>query len=354
MSRDHLVATIRQQADACGQLGSPLYRDLLDRVAGDVAAGGPAARVLAGHEDDPGPSGLALRLTGTVHRLVLAGEAPTLAVHYPSAGGTPGRPAEVWAAFRAVLEDHPAAVRRRLDQPPQTNEVGRAAALLGGLLHVAARFDQPVRLLELGASGGLNLRADRFRYEHVDGSAWGPPDSPVVLHDAWRGPSPPLHAALRVMERRGTDVAPLDPATPEGALTLLSYVWPDQLERLRRLRGALTVAAEVPATLVRASARAAVESLQLVDGRTTVVWHSVMWQYLENAERAAVLRRLDELGSEATRDRPLAHLALEPRRPARAAPHEFMLTLQTWPGEVEVVLGIAQPHGPPVDWRPAG
>lgn len=354
MSREHLVATIRQQAEACGQLGSPLYRDLLDRVADDVVADGPAAGVLAGHEDDPGPSGLALRLTGTVHRLVLAGEAPALAVHYPSAGGSPGSPEEVWAAFLSVLEQHPAAVHRGLDQPPQTNEVGRAAALLGGLLHVAARFDQPVRLLELGASGGLNLRADRFRYEHVDGSAWGPPDSPVLLPAAWRGLGPPLHAALRIEERTGADVAPLDPGTPEGALTLLSYVWPDQLKRLRRLRGALAVAAEVPAALVRASARIAVESLELEDGRTTVVWHSVMWQYLEKVERAAVVRRLDELGEAATPDRPLAHLALEPRRPTSAAPHEFTLTLRTWPGEGEVVLGVAQPHGPPVEWRPVG
>lgn len=348
------MATIRQQAAACGQLGSPLYRDLLDRMATDVAAGGPAADVLAGHEDDPGPSALALRLTGTVHRLVLAGEAPALAVHYPSAGGSPGAPAEVWAAFRAVLEEHRVAVRRGLDQPPQTNEVGRAAALLGGLLHVAARFDQPVRLLELGASGGLNLRADRFRYERVDGPGWGPPDSPVVLRDAWHGPSPPLHAALRVVERTGADIEPLDPATPEGALTLLSYVWPDQRERLDRLRGALAVAADVPAAVVRASARAAVDSLDLADGRTTVVWHSVMWHYLEEGERAAVLRRLDELGGAATQDRPLAHLAMEPRRSSRAAPHEFALTLRTWPGEGEVVLGFAQAHGPPVDWRPLG
>ena len=66
-----MVARVRQQAEACGRLGSPLYLFLLNRVADDVEAGGPAADVLRGHENDSGPSGLALRLMGGAHRLVL-------------------------------------------------------------------------------------------------------------------------------------------------------------------------------------------------------------------------------------------------------------------------------------------
>ena len=44
------------------------------------------------------------------------------------------------------------AVRAWLNRPPQTNEVGRAAALLGGLRHVTAEAALPVRLVEIGAS----------------------------------------------------------------------------------------------------------------------------------------------------------------------------------------------------------
>ena len=36
---------------------------------------------------------------------------------------------------------------------------------------------RPLRLLEIGASAGLNLRFDRYRYEQDD-EAWGPRDSP--------------------------------------------------------------------------------------------------------------------------------------------------------------------------------
>jgi len=59
----------REQARGCGNLGSGMYDELLRRVADDLDAGGPTVAVLAGHEDDPGPSALALRLAGSVHRL---------------------------------------------------------------------------------------------------------------------------------------------------------------------------------------------------------------------------------------------------------------------------------------------
>ena len=82
------VEAFEQQARACAALGSPMYAELLDRLAEDIDANGPTATVIAGHEDDPGPSALALRLLGSVHRLVLERRAGELAAYYPSVGGT--------------------------------------------------------------------------------------------------------------------------------------------------------------------------------------------------------------------------------------------------------------------------
>jgi len=79
---------LRTQAEACAELGSPLYAGLLSAVADDVIEGGPAADVLAGHDDDPEGWAIGLRLMGAVHRLVLERRAPALATHFPSVGGT--------------------------------------------------------------------------------------------------------------------------------------------------------------------------------------------------------------------------------------------------------------------------
>jgi hypothetical protein len=345
-----MVALVREQAEGCAALGSPLYAVLLQHVADDVESGGPAYDVLRGHEDDPGPSALALRLMGGVHRLVLERRAPALALTYPSVGGT-GDPEAAWTALRPVLAEFVDELRARLGQPPQTNEVGRAAALVGGLLRVAAAHARPLRLVEIGTSAGLNLRADRFRIELADGRSVGPAESPVVLTDAWHGRLPSMDRALVVVERAGCDLAPVDPTTTEGRLLLTSYVWPDQLARLERLRGALELAREVPATVVAAGAADFLDGIDLRGGTTTVVWHSVMWQYLGNAERARVDARLEELGDQASDRAGFAHLALEPRRRSPGAAHEMLVALTTWPGGVEQVLGRAPPHGLPTTWE---
>ncbi|MGH8968605.1 MAG: DUF2332 domain-containing protein [Actinomycetes bacterium] len=347
--RERMARQVREQAEVCGRLGSPLYLVLLERLADEVLDGGPGAEVLAGHERDTGASALALRLMGSVHRLALQGRTPGLAEFYPSVGGR-GDPAAAWPALREVLVEHRDELRRLLGQPPQTNEVGRAAALLGGLQHLLSRWDAPVRLFEIGASAGLNLLADRFRVQLPDGRGVGPADSPMVLTDAWRGRLPPLGPRLRIAERAGCDTSPVDPTTAEGRLALTSYVWPDHVARLDRLRGALELAADRPATVERATAERFVGRLTLVPGTTTVLWHSVMWPYLGSGERAAVLALLERIGERAGEHARLAHLHLEPGRRDPDGPHEFLVVLRTWPGGEERVLGAAHPHGLPTTW----
>lgn len=343
-----MVEMIRIQSRACRELGSPFYGLLLDRVADDVLADGPAAAVLAGHEDDPGPSALALRLAGSVHRMVLQGEAPALAAHYPSAGGD-GDAEAAWSEFKGLLESRPLEVAGGLHHPPQTNEVGRSAALFGALLHVAGLEPLPVRLAEIGCSGGLNLRADRFRYRSVTGSVWGPL-SPVELDPAWTTPPADAPSLIRVVERLGADLAPIDPTTEDGAARLASYVWPDQVERLRRLRGAILVARAYPADVVAGSAGDFVDSLDLVDGHLTVLWHSVMWQYVQADEQQRILDRLEQIGAAATPAAPFAHLAFEPRRLVPGGVRRHVVTVRTWPGGVERIIGEAPAHGVPVHW----
>jgi hypothetical protein len=344
-----LTEAIRTQAVACGRLGSPMYADLLTVLADDAAAGGATARVLAGLEDAPGPSAVALRLMGSLHRLVLEGRAPQVAGYVPSVGGT-WHPERGPAAVLAFLAEQPDAVREWLDRPPQTNEVGRSAALMAGLLELTAAAPLPVRLVELGSSAGLNLLADRFRYVHADGRAVGPADSPTVLDGAWTGPVALDAPWPRIVERRGCDVAPLDATTAEGRTALMAYCWPDMAARLDRLRGAVELARRDPPRVDTMTALELVEALEPADGRWTVVWHSVMWQYLDRAEKDAVRARLDALGASAAPERPFAHLFLEPTAVAGGR-REFLLTLETWPDGRRRVLAAASPHGLPTAVR---
>ena len=184
-----VLRSIRLQGQVCAGMGSTMYGDVLQQVAADVEADGVFAAILSGHENDSGRLALPLRLLGGLHRLALDGRAPALRRWYPSVGGHWDAEAG-WPDIVLAASEHADFLRAALDQPPQTNEVGRSAALIGGLLALTDRFDSPVRLFEIGCSAGLNLRADHYRYRYPGGE-WGPADSPVMIDDAWRGRLPP-------------------------------------------------------------------------------------------------------------------------------------------------------------------
>ena len=336
-----LAEQLRDQEASCAEMGSPLYAGLLARAARDVESGGPVLQVLTPHVA-PGRGGaLALRFLAAVHRLVLTGRADALARFYPSAGGTVDVDA-AWEALRALLAAEGELVSALVARPCQTNEVGRAAALMFGFLEVAARTRLPFRLLEVGASAGLNLRWDRFRYGG-GGAAWGPRDSPVDLDGLWA--EAPLHAdvTIDVVERRGCDKHPLDPASPEDQLALRASVWADQTARFARLTGALALAANVPATVDAASLDAWVpERLREAHpGTVAVVYHSVVDEYLTEEARRTFHGALAEAGARATAKSPLAWVRVEPADRVR----QHAVTLTLWPDGATRQVALAGAHG---------
>jgi hypothetical protein len=169
----------------------------------------------------------------------------------------------------------------------------------------------------------------------------------------------PTGRKLRVVERVGCDPAPVDPTTAEGRLRLTSYVWPDQADRLRRLRGALDVAAEVPAELYRQDAADLMAGLQLRAGTCTVLWHSFMWQYVDGGQQAVVQQNIARLADSAETGSPFVHVRLEPMRRRPGSDHEFLVAAEQWPatsrtsaeGVPSTVLGAAAAHGLPVTWE---
>jgi hypothetical protein len=333
-----------KQAEWCERMGSRLYSTLLREAAADVRASGVCSAVLYDHYDDPPDSALGLRFLGAVHRLVLQNKAPHLAACYPSAGGDRDCD-ELWPAFHAVVRQHTAVLRELVLHPVQTNEVGRCAALLGGFLEVVHRTGLPLRLLEVGAAGGLILRWDQYRYEAND-EGWGDLYSPVRICGALGDVHPPFDVPVKIAERRGCDALPIDPCTEEGQLTLQSYVWPDQMERFHQLAAAFEVARRVPAQVDQANAGDWIEGVlgEGISGLATVVYHSIVWQYLSDGDRARFLRVMAAAGQLASHDSPLAWLRFEP------AGNVAEVRLQLWPGGDDCLLARSGFHGKPVEW----
>lgn len=348
-ARAGVASGLRWQAGWCGRLGSPLYESLLEHAAQDVERGGPAWVALAAAGVPARARSLmrgepALQLMGAVHRLALEGRAPELARFYPSTGGT-ADPTGAAPVLIDTIEEHAAVLPETMRRPIQTNEVGRSAALLVGFLSVARETGLPLRVLEIGASAGLNLRWDRYRYTGPSGE-WGEPAAPVEIAEAFTGERPPLDLRPPVVERRGCDPHPLDPTSEDARLTLLSYTWPDQLRRFTQLRAALDFAPSMPVEVERA---AAVEWLEdalaaPAPGVATVVFHSVVLPYLGEHGIAELWRTLDAAAGRARPAAPLAWLSLE------AGADLADVRLMTWPGGEARLLAHASFHGPPVRW----
>jgi hypothetical protein len=353
-ARDEWTAGLRLVAaginDSTLSTFSPFYAGLLDHMADHVARGGPTWALFEPVADDPPGNVHQIRVLGGVHRSVLEGNAPELEAYFPTVGGNADADA-AWPYVRELFARRDPAVMDALSRPPQTNEVGRSTALVGGFLELAVQFGLPLRLRELGSSAGLNLRFDRYWYSHDGRTGYGRPDATVRFEGLWREGTPRFDAPLVIADRRGCDRDPIDATTDDGRLRLLSYVWPDQVERFELLRRALEIAREFPVSIDRADAVAWLPAqLRPSPGSTTVVFHSIVWQYLDDATRTAIQAAFAAAGSAASATAPVAWLRYEPS--VDFGPPEVRLT--TWPGGDERLLGTGGFHVGPVTWANTG
>ena len=346
MDSERLVTAFRLQIGGCRLFESPFYEGLVSRALDDWEAGGPVADLLADWEGDPLRGFLPLRVLGAVHERVLAGEAPALARFYPTAGGRADAEA-AWPAFRALLADQADALRPRLANFPQTNEVRRCSGLLGCFLHVARRTGLPLRLREIGCSAGLNLPWSRYAYA-LGANRWGPADSPVSITAEWEGPPADFDAPAPVESRAGCDLDPRRIDDEADVRRLESFVWADQPNRLEQLRGAVDVARRDPPRIDRARAIEWLPAELAVpaDGVCRVVFHSATWLYIPPDEQEDLRAAIEREGTRASDESPLAWLRHEDgERPGSIALH---VTL--WPGGKEEHLGMGHPHGRRVEW----
>lgn len=336
--RRHFV----RQAETCDNMDSPFTARLLRLCAERLDGSTPfSAAIMAWPEDRLRYDALALRVAGALHALVLSGRDRGLATVYPPHEAPAGDDA-LWSVVGAAIRGHQEFLTEFLGHPPQTNETARAAVLLVGFHEVAQLTGKPLALYEIGASAGLNQHWDRFHYTLGD-TAWGPADASVRLTPEWRGRSPEL-APIDVDSCRACDRNPLDVSDPAQALRLRAFIWPDQLERLKRLDAAIAIAREHGVRLARADAEdwTAASLMQLRPGVATVIYHSIFWQYLTTETQRTLRSTIEVAGAGASEEAPLAWVRMEPDEdePYRRA----ALYVTLWPEGDRRVLAFSDYH----------
>lgn len=351
MAIEEFHAAITWQADHAEQAGAPCTARVIRALVGVRESDTELGRRMREWAGLTLKDAMPLRVTGGLHYLALSGADTRLAPVY---SGAVTDQAEIDRTVLAMALEHDAALTPWLDGPPQTNEAGRSASIMAGLLWAATRVVPRFELFELGASAGVNTMLDRYRFD-LGGTLVGPAASPMRIAPEWRGkgapPAPLPEFAITTV--RGCDVAPIDLSDPEAALRLKAYVWPDALDRMERIDAAIALASERAPDLVKQDAGAFVEAMLAQpqeSGTTRAMFHSIMWQYMPASTKDAITAQFEEHGAKATPDRPLAWVSLE----TNPATFRHELHVRVWNGEAcsgePTLLAHAHPHGAWVEW----
>src|SRR5581483_653580 len=285
-------------AEDARKTGSVLYSRLSASIGKDEAMKALAARARKGQPH-------ANVLLAAVHVLLLRGAEHPLKRFYPTVGGAVSAEADdPYPDFVDFLETHRDAIVPLIEsRVTNTNEVGRSALLHAGFRAIAAAAGEPLSLIEIGPSAGLNLIWDRygvryFKDNAVRASVGG--DAPLVIDCELRGEGvPPAGPAPQVASRLGLELNPVDLSNHDDRDWLRALIWPDQVSRLERLDRAIVLFAEAkPDIRVGDALELLPDALSHVPRVVPVVYHTItvyqfsrdMREALENSLVVAGLR----------------------------------------------------------------
>ncbi len=334
-----IVEAFETQSRLCRSRGAILTASIIDGARVGLQSGGPVAELLADLNKEPGKAGLALRIAGAVHYLVIKGRADALASIYEAPRALDAEDAA--SMLSALVSDHEPVFRSYLSRPPQTNEINRLAALIPAFSEVSAATGLPLDLYELGASGGLLLCPDQCAVDY-GAFRWG--DGPLQLSSEWRGEAPTLVHPLTIRERAGCDRDPIEFSDPEQLDIAHSYIWPEHPERRKAFDAAIAATNDVSIKVDQADAIGWLDDRDIPKpGAASVVFTSVFAVYLSNEDAARLHQIVAGLGAQASAAAPVAFVQFEPE--PRLDFFKFTLDLTVWPGGKRRRIAVAQAHG---------
>ncbi|HSM01313.1 MAG TPA: DUF2332 domain-containing protein [Acidimicrobiia bacterium] len=335
-----IAERLRDFADRVGS-ESPLYRVLATALSEDPLA----IDILGGAPHGQPPANLIL---AAVQYLLLEGKGPGLAAHYPSLHEGAGPVGDPVALFHEFLEGHREAVSALVaSRRVQTNEVRRCTTLLPAFT-TARDPEAPLALVEVGASIGLNLLFDRYRYDYGTAMA-GPSGSPLTLTCEIREGDPPIPVRMpAVASRVGIDLHPIDVTDPAAVRWARALVWPEQAERVERLETAVALAREDPPTILAGDALDLLPGVieATPDEASLVVYHS----YVLNQWRPEDRARLDGVLAEASSARRIDRISIEMLARGEAFPFVDHTRYENGRSETRR-LGSAHYHGEWLRWH---
>ncbi|WP_291861874.1 DUF2332 domain-containing protein [Bradyrhizobium sp.] len=333
--------------------GSPLY----EKLSLGIADSPELQRLTRGKKKGQPSANL---IFGAVQYVLLGGLDDPLKEYYPSLGGT--RPADdrAFDLFAAFCRAHEAVLVDIIaKRATNTNEAGRSSLLLPAFDLIARNTGAPLGIVEIGSSAGLNLNFDRYGYRYM--GEQGTPklerwtDAPFVLSCMLEGPGVPDLGATPppVASRVGLELYPTDISDENERRWLKALVWPERLDRLGKLDGALKVAALYPPPAIRggdAVSNLAAALAAIPSGQTRCVYHTVMSYQLSGEQ----LKRINEILFEASKIVPIWRVTVE-GEVAHPNPTETFNPLKVsryLNGTRQVqTLAVCDPHGLSMEWK---
>lgn len=289
-------------------------------------------------------------LLGAVNFLLLRGADGDIRRYYRTLGGEAPFNAGTFPAFREFCFAH----RAQLDaliaaRVTNTNEVGRSSLLHAGFRQLAHEAGEPLHLIEIGPSAGINMFWDRFGYRYSRAGEdfhSGVPHAALTLDCELRGLNlPSFGPSPTVGMRVGLERDPVDLSNADDRDWLRALVWSDHAARLKRLERALAMLTDEKPDIHKGDALTLLPDALAAAPRdgTVCVYHTIVTYQFSEDEREALENILTLAGLR----RPVWHLSLEGREDLT-----FPLRLQRHAnGETTSRdLALCSPHGAWLDW----
>ncbi|MFC7072645.1 DUF2332 domain-containing protein [Halovenus rubra] len=271
---------------------APLYEVLASRTATDT-------QLLRIADESPDSQPAPNLLFAAAHYLLLDDSSHRLAEFYPTCVTDPRSPdrEETFEAFRDFIMENESTVRTLIQsRRVQTNAVGRSALLFPAFKQLVENHaEQPVALVEIGSSAGLNLYWDKYQYQYNGYGTYGASHSPVQIESDVRGNTvPPFwRSEPEIAQRVGIDSNPLDVTDSTDAEWLRALVMPDQQWRVDRLDDAISLVRNEQPTIVEGNALDVLpEILADIPKEYDICVFSTLVLYQFETEQIASLRRL--------------------------------------------------------------